>query len=145
VPGEDLANVFYDIVEMEPFAGRRVVVVGGGDSAAESALGLSNQTGTVVHLVHRGERFDRMQPSLQAKLRNAVSEGRLTPILKARVVEIRETSLALDVDVRRTEIPYDDLIIRVGGEAPTQMLEGLGVRIISKDIPLHAPEEALIS
>jgi thioredoxin reductase (NADPH) len=145
VPGEELPNVFYDIVEMEPFAGRRVVVVGGGDSAAESALGLANQEGTVVHLVHRGERFDRMQPSLMAKLKKAVSEGRVTPVLKARVVEIRTTSLVLDVGDRRTNIPYDDLIIRVGGEAPTHMLEGLGVRIVSKDIPLHAPEEALVS
>jgi thioredoxin reductase (NADPH) len=145
VPGEDLPNVFYDIVEMEPFAGRRVVVVGGGDSAAESALGLANQEGTVVHLVHRGERFDRMQPSLQAKLQKAVSEGRVRTILRARVVEILESALVLEVGGDRSNIPYDDLIVRVGGEAPTHMLEGLGVRIVCKDLPLHTPEHALVS
>ena len=47
-PGEELAKVVYDIVEMDAFAGRKVLVVGGGDSAVESALGLSNQKGTVV-------------------------------------------------------------------------------------------------
>jgi thioredoxin reductase len=145
VPGEELPNVFYDIVEMEPFAGRRVVVVGGGDSAAESALGLANQEGTAVHLVHRGERFDRMQPSLLAKLKKAVSDARITLVLKAEVREIHPAALILDVGDQRLKIPYDDLIIRVGGEAPTHVLEGLGVRIVSKDIPLHAPEEALVS
>ncbi len=145
VPGEQLPNVFYDIVEMETFSGRRVVVVGGGDSAAESALGLANQEGTVVHLLHRRERFDRMQPSLLAKLNRAVSAGRITLLFSSHVREIQETSLILDVGGQRNKIPYDDLIIRVGGEAPTQMLEGLGVHIVSKDIPLHAPEDALVS
>ena len=53
-PGEELDKVFYDIVEMEAFAGRRVLVVGGGDSAVESALGLANQAGTEVTLSYRG-------------------------------------------------------------------------------------------
>ncbi|MDQ8154335.1 MAG: NAD(P)-binding domain-containing protein, partial [Gemmatimonadota bacterium] len=39
VSGEELDKVFYDIVEMEAFAGQRVLVVGGGDSAVESVLG----------------------------------------------------------------------------------------------------------
>ena len=55
VPGEDLDKVFYDIVEMEAFAGQRVLVVGGGDSAVESALGLANQRDTEVTLSYRGE------------------------------------------------------------------------------------------
>jgi thioredoxin reductase len=145
VPGEELANVFYNIVEMQDFAGRRVVVAGGGDSAAESALGLANQEGTVVHLIHRGETFDRVQPSLQAKLKKAVAAGRVAVVLKATVREILPEYLILDVADRPHRIPYDDLIIRVGGETPVRVLEGLGVRIVSKDIPLHAPEEALVS
>ncbi|MFQ5701565.1 MAG: NAD(P)-binding domain-containing protein, partial [Acidobacteriota bacterium] len=46
VPGEELGKAVYDIVEMEEFKGKRVLVVGGGDSAVESALGLSRQDGT---------------------------------------------------------------------------------------------------
>jgi thioredoxin reductase len=145
IPGEDLPNVFYDIVEMEDFAGRRVVIAGGGDSAAESVLGLANQAGTVVHLIHRGETFDRMQPSLQAKLKKAVTERRVNLVLKARIREIHADVLIVDVGERTHKLSYDDLIVRVGGEAPVHMLEGLGVRIVSKDIPLHAPEEAAVS
>jgi thioredoxin reductase/ferredoxin len=145
VPGEQRVNVFYDVVEMEAFRERRVVVVGGGDSAAESALGLANQSGTTVHLVHRGERFERMQPSLQAKLQRAVADGRVALVLRARVREIREDVVALDSGDRELQIPYDDVIVRVGGEAPTHMLESLGVRIVRKDIPVPSAEEAIVS
>jgi thioredoxin reductase/ferredoxin len=145
VPGEELPNVYYDIVEMEAFAGRRVVVAGGGDSAAESALGLASQAGTTVHLVHRGEQFDRMQPSLQAKLKKAVAEGRVSLLVKTRVREIHQGFLILETGAQALEMPLDDLIIRIGGEAPVHMLESLGIRIVRKDIPLFTPDEAPVS
>jgi thioredoxin reductase/NAD-dependent dihydropyrimidine dehydrogenase PreA subunit len=145
VAGEDLPNVYYDIVEMEAFASRRVVVAGGGDSAAESALGLANQEGTTVHLVHRGERFGRMQASLQTKLAKAVAERRVTLTFSASIREIHQDFLILDVGGRPHRMPYDDLIIRVGGEAPVHMLESLGIRIVRKDIPLFTPDETVAS
>ena len=61
VPGEELGKVFYDVAEMADFAGRRVLVVGGGDSAVESALGLANQPGTTVTLSYRGDSFSRVK------------------------------------------------------------------------------------
>ena len=145
VPGEQQVHVFYDIVEMEAFRDRRVVVVGGGDSAAESALGLANQPGTTVHLLHRGERFERMQPSLQTKLKKAVADGRVTLVLRTSVREIREDVVTLDSGGQVQQIPYDDVIVRVGGEAPTQMLESLGVRTVRKELSVPSAEEALVS
>ena len=61
VSGEELDKVFYDIVEMEAFEGRRVLVVGGGDSAVESAVGLANQAGTEVMLAYRADEFSRIR------------------------------------------------------------------------------------
>ncbi|MEQ1692016.1 MAG: NAD(P)-binding domain-containing protein, partial [Gemmatimonas sp.] len=57
VPGEETDKVFFDIVEMEAFAGQKVMVVGGGDSAIESAVGLANQPNTEVRLSYRGDSF----------------------------------------------------------------------------------------
>ncbi len=74
-PGEELAKVVYDIVEMDAFAGRRVLVVGGGDSAVESALGLSNQEGTVVHLAYRGREFSRVKERNRVKLERGDGDG----------------------------------------------------------------------
>jgi hypothetical protein len=75
VPGEQLDKVFYDIVEMEAFEARRVLVVGGGDSAVESAVGISHQRGSTVTLSYRGRDFARVK----TEPREAGDRGALGP------------------------------------------------------------------
>jgi thioredoxin reductase (NADPH) len=126
---------------MEAFAGRRVLVVGGGDSAIESAVGLSNQDGTEVTLCYRGDEFSRVKERNQAKIRDAIDRGRVRAHFKTVVREIRPDVAVLDVAGETTILPNDDVVIRIGGDAPFAFLERLGVRIVQKDIPL-APAEA---
>ncbi len=141
VAGEDLGKVFYDIVEMEAFAGRRVLVVGGGDSAIESALGLANQEGTQVLLSYRASEFSRIKDRNREKLDKAVTKKKVTLVLNSQVREIREDVVVLDVAGDTTIMPNDDVIVRIGGEAPYAFLEKLGVRIVHKDVPI-APAKA---
>ena len=141
VPGEDLAKVFYDIVEMEDFAGRRVLVVGGGDSAVESALGLANQAGTEVLLSYRGDAFARIKDRNREKLDKAIARKKVVPLLGSQVREIRGDVVVVDVAGTTTILPNDDVIVRIGGEAPYAFLERLGVRIVHKDVPI-APARA---
>lgn len=136
VPGEELAKVVYDIAEMEDFAGRRVLVVGGGDSAVESVLGLGNQPGTVVHLSCRGERFDRIKARNAEKLTAAVEAGRVAVLLGSRVREIRSDVVVLEAGAESMILPNDDVVVRIGGDAPYAFLQRLGVRIVQKDVPL---------
>jgi len=141
VPGEETGKVFYDIAEMEDFKGRRVLVVGGGDSAIESALGLANQPDTTVHLSYRGEDFARAKERNRDKITAALKQGRVTPLFKSQVREIRGDVVILDVDGQSMILPNDDVIVRVGGDAPYTFLQQLGIRIVQKDVPL-APERA---
>ncbi|MFN8580346.1 MAG: NAD(P)-binding domain-containing protein [Gemmatimonadaceae bacterium] len=136
VPGEDLAKVFYDIVEMEAFQGRRVLVVGGGDSAIESALGLANQEGAEVVLSYRGENFTRIKDRNRDKIDKAIARKRVQVIFRSEVREIRDEVVILDIEGNTTIFPNDDVIIRIGGEAPYAFLERLGVRLVHKDIPV---------
>jgi putative YpdA family bacillithiol system oxidoreductase len=136
VPGEDLAKVFYNIAEMEDFKGRRVLVVGGGDSAVESALGLANQPGTRVALSYRGESFTRLKDRNRLRLEAAVQQKKLALYLESTVREIREDRVALDMKGRTAILPNDDVIVRIGGEAPHAFLKKLGVHIVRKDLPL---------
>ncbi len=135
VPGEELPTVFYDIAEMSDFAGRRVLVVGGGDSAIESALGLANQVGTRVTLSYRADAFSRLKDRNRAKLDAAVAAGRMSVVLRSVVREIRPDVAVLDVDGTSRIIPCDDVVVRIGGEAPTRLLEELGVRMVTKQLP----------
>jgi thioredoxin reductase len=141
VPGEETGKVFYDIAEMEDFKERRVLVVGGGDSAIESALGLANQPGTTVHLSYRGEDFARAKERNRDKIAAALTQGRVTPLFKSQVREVRGDVVILDVEGQSMILPNDDVIVRIGGDAPYTFLQQLGIRIVQKDVPL-APERA---
>ena len=123
---------------MEDFAGRQVLVVGGGDTAIESALGLANQEGTTVTLSYRGEKFLRIKDRLQVKLDRAVRDGRIELILGSTVRMIRSDTVVLDTAAGVRIIPNDDVVVRIGGEAPVAFLEKMGVRLVQKEVPLVA-------
>lgn len=142
VPGEELDKVFYDIVEMEAFVNRRVLVVGGGDSAIESAVGLANQEGTSVALAYRGEAFTRIKDRNQAKITDAAASGRVRVLFNTVVREIRSDIVVVDTAGQSAILPNDDVIVRIGGEAPFAFLERLGVRIVQKDVPVPSPARA---
>ena len=143
VPGEDLATVFYDVAEMSDFSNRRVLVVGGGDSAVESALGLANQAGTTVTLSYRGEAFSRLKDRNRSRLDAAAAAGRVTVRLRSQVREIRSDVAVLDVAGTTQIVPCDDVIVRIGGEPPTVLLEQLGVRMVTKELAPPAMNERL--
>jgi thioredoxin reductase/NAD-dependent dihydropyrimidine dehydrogenase PreA subunit len=132
VPGEDRDQVFYDIVEMEAFAGRRVLVVGGGDSAVESALGLAHQPGTTVTLSYRGQDFTRIKERNRAKLEAARAARQLRVALGSEVREILRDAVRLATAKGEETLANDDVVVRIGGEAPTPFLERCGVRMVRK-------------
>ena len=136
VPGEDLTNVFYEIIEMEQFAGRRVLVIGGGDSAIESAVGLANQAGTEVLLSYRRREFARIKPRNQEKLDRAVAARRIRLLLGTQLREVRPDVVVLEGEGGSMIVPNDDVVIRIGGDAPHAFLERMGVRIVQKDIAI---------
>lgn len=136
VAGEELDKVFYDIVEMEAFAGRRVIVVGGGDSAVESALGLANQQGTEVLLSYRGDALSRVKDRNVEKFERAIAAGKVKALFKSQIREIREDVVVIDIDGDKTILPNDHVFVRIGGEAPYAFLERLGIEIVTKDVPI---------
>lgn len=141
VSGEELDKVVYEIVEMAQFVGRRVLVVGGGDSAIESAVGLGNQDGTTVHLSYRGDSFPRIKPRNQEKLDRSVAAGRVTLLLRTQLREVRADVAILEGPAGTMILPNDDVVIRIGGDAPFPFLEQIGVRIVQKDVPLPQDHE----
>ena len=140
VPGEETSRVVYDIAEMADFEGRRVLVVGGGDSAIESAIGLANQAGTTVTLSYRGEKFDRVKSRNMEKLSAAQAAGRVTIILKSQVREIRDDVAVLDVGGESRILPVDDVVVRIGGNPPQALLDKIGITMVEKELGLPAPE-----
>jgi thioredoxin reductase len=140
VPGEELGKVIYDVADMESFAGQRMLVVGGGDSALESAIGLARQPGTTVTLSYRGENFSRAKDRNRTHLEEAAHCGALRVMLNSEVREIGEGEVIVETMGQHELIPNDIVVVRIGGEPPYTFLEKIGIRIVKKDVPLR--EEA---
>ncbi len=136
VPGEDRERVFYDVAEMAEFRERRVLVVGGGDSALESAIGAAEQPGAEVTLSYRAAEFSRAKERNVRKLEEAEAAGRLRVYRSSQVQSILPDRVVLATCHGDVELPNDDVIVRIGGEPPTRFLEKVGVRSVTKQIPL---------
>lgn len=143
VPGESAGKVIYDVVDMESFAGMKMLVVGGGDSAVESAIGLARQQGTTVTVSYRGAEFQRVKERNRSKLDEAVHCGSLRVLLQSQVREIREHDVVLDVEGREEVLANDVVVVRIGGDPPFKFLEDIGIRIVKKDVPLPTEESAI--
>jgi thioredoxin reductase len=139
VPGEELPKVFYDVAEMEVFRGSKVLVVGGGDSALESAVGLANQPGTEVTLSHRSADFNRAKERNRAKLEAEEAAGRVRVLRGSVVTRIAPGEVELVVAGARWLLPNDTVIVRIGGEPPSAFLAKLGIRTVTKELPVPDP------
>jgi len=140
VPGEDRSNVYYDIAEASEFEGTRVLVVGGGDSAIESAVGLANRPGTTVCLAHRGGTFEKAKIRNREQLDKAVAQNKLKLLLHAQVREIRDGEVMLWRNDESLSIACDHVIIRIGGETPVDFLDRVGVTRVKKDLAIATSE-----
>lgn len=130
VPGEDLAKVAYRLIDAESYTHAHILVVGGGDSAIEAAVGLSRQKGNVVTLSYRRKEFVRVKERNQQNVDAASKKGSLRLMLGTNVTAISEKEVCL-VDESGTEmrIPNEYVFIFAGGEPPTDLLKKAGVRM----------------
>ncbi|MBL8861654.1 MAG: NAD(P)-binding domain-containing protein [Planctomycetes bacterium] len=128
VPGEELPKVAYSLLDAHGYQGRRILVVGGGDSAVEAALGLAEQPGNQVVISYRKEAFFRLKSRNEARLAEALRSGALGALFSSEVLAIRPDA----VDVRLASggvetLANDEVFVFAGGTPPTEVLEASGV------------------
>ena len=129
VPGEDQAKVMYRLIDAASYQGERLLVVGGGDSAIEAALGLANQASNEVTLSYRKPKFFRIKAKNQERIEKAIASGRIRAIFNSTVEAIGEESVRLRVGEAETEeIDNDYVFVFAGGVPPFGFLREAGVR-----------------
>ncbi len=144
VPGEASSKVAYHLIDAHSYQGRRVLVVGGGDSAVEAALALAEQPGNQVTLSYRNEAFFRIRAKNQERIEAAMAQGHVDVRFQSQVRAIRRDEVELlqttpaGPEVQR--LPNDDVFVMIGGVAPLDTLRRAGV---SLDPSAHAPSEPI--
>lgn len=132
VPGEESAKVTYRLIDPEQFAGRSVLVVGGGDSALEAAISLSEQPGTKVQLSYRSASFSRVKQKNRLMLEQQQNAGRLKVLLNSSVSHISEREVKIDQQGETRVYRNDAVIVCAGGLLPTPLLQKIGIKFETK-------------
>jgi thioredoxin reductase (NADPH) len=128
VPGEDLAKVAYKLIDAEAYTGRRVLVVGGGDSAVEAAMGLAHQDGCRVTLSYRKPELMRIKQRNAERIAPLIESGQIDFRGGTTVAAIHEDRVELDGPDGRVEIANDEVFVLAGGIPPFGLLRDLGVK-----------------
>ena len=132
VPGEELPKVIYNLMDPAEFIDKHVLIVGGGDSALEAALSISDEKGTQVTISYRSESFSRAKQKNQDKIEQAVKKGNLKLILPSTVKIIDKENVTLNVGDDEQTIKNDGVIVCAGGILPTPFLKQIGIEVETK-------------
>jgi len=125
--GEDLPKVMYQLVDARSYTGQNLLVVGGGDSAVEAAIGLSRQPGNTVWISYRKNSFARVKKKNEDKIRDLIDRGKVKAMFESEVKRIGPLDVVLDSREGTTAIPNDCVFVMIGGLPPFDMLRSAGV------------------
>lgn len=131
VPGEDLPHVSHYYTQPHPFFRKRVVIVGGKNSAAEAALDIYRAGGHVTIVCRRTALSDSIKYWVKPDIENRIKEGSVAARFSTRVVEIRHSNVLVEDETTgmQEELPADAVFLLTGYGSDTRLLDNAGVRI----------------
>jgi thioredoxin reductase len=145
VKGEELPKVMYRLIEADHYINKKVLVVGGGDSAIEAAMGLAHQIGNKVTLSYRKESFTRIKERNSQRIADCIRGGKVNVVFNSNPIEFKQNSVTLDVNSVSQEIPNDYVWIFAGGDPPNAFLKKIGVGFGVRDMTSVGSEEAKLA
>jgi putative YpdA family bacillithiol system oxidoreductase len=142
VAGEELPKVMYRLIEADHYVNKKILVVGGGDSAVEAAMGLANQAGNKVTLCYRSAQFSRIKERNAKRIEDCMRSGKVEVLFETNPKEFKPESVVLNVKGEVREIPNDFVWIFAGGIPPFDFLKKIGIQFGLRDMTLEASNEA---
>ena len=132
IPGEGLSHVAYRLIDEETIRDKKVLIVGGGDSAIEAALLLKDQND--VKLSYRKGNFTRLKRENKEYILNADKSGALEILWNTEPKKITREDVLLfnNSEELATSFPFDLVYIFAGGELPTAFLKKSGITITKR-------------
>jgi thioredoxin reductase len=132
IPGEMKEKVAYRLLEPEIISGKDIMVVGGGDSAIESALLLADENNVTIS--YRNEVFNRLKPANTEALNKAIAAKRLEVMFSTNLISIEDDTVTITFGKNggSRKLRNDLVYIFAGGELPTQFLEKAGITVTKK-------------
>jgi thioredoxin reductase (NADPH) len=127
IQGEHLSKVMYRLIEADHYHDHRILVVGGGDSAVEAAVGLAHQPGNRVTMSYRRSEFTRIKERNAKRIQECMRSGMINVVFNSMPVEFTQDSAALNSGGKLQILPNDFVWIFAGGTPPFDFLKKIGV------------------
>jgi len=129
IPGEHLSKVFNRLIDPQEAEGEDVLVVGGGDSALETAIAVSEYAAS-VSLSYRNSTFSRPKAKNIEKLNRLVEEGKIKLFLDSQVKEISSDTVILK-EKNKNEIPIANsmVFVMIGKQPPLEFFKKIGIKV----------------
>jgi thioredoxin reductase/ferredoxin len=153
VPGENLDKVYNRLYDPKEYAGKNALVVGGGDSALETAIALA-VSGAHVVLSYRNKEFSRPKPdniekiqmlqrdpmadtgverptsdrvttAMDASMSGKHAPGSLRLMMASNVKEIRPDTVVVDGETIKNDVVF----VMIGREAPLDFFRRSNIAI----------------
>jgi NosR/NirI family transcriptional regulator, nitrous oxide reductase regulator len=128
IPGEDLDKVRHHLDDPASYAGRRVLVVGGGDSAVEAAIATA-EAGAEVVLSYRRDELTRPKARNQERFRELCEAGRIRFEGGTTPSRVTADAVCLEKGGETLELPNDDVLVFIGAGLPEDFLRGMGIQL----------------
>ena len=133
VDGEEQAKVHYRLLEPAEFKGKHVLVVGGGNSAVETALSLADSNGCAsVTISYRRNVFARCRAENRRRIDECIQAGKVRTLMPSEVKRINGSDVVLAAGSDMVTIPNDAVIVQIGGTAPSELLQKFGIEVVTK-------------
>jgi thioredoxin reductase/NAD-dependent dihydropyrimidine dehydrogenase PreA subunit len=133
VPGEDLPKVSYRLIEPEPFANHHVMIVGGGNAAADCAIALAEaKLCASVSISYRRPELARLRANVRKEIDRGIAAGTIVPLLATEVAAISEHHVTLRTPDGVQQMINDRVIVQIGGQPPSELLRTIGIELVEK-------------
>ncbi|MBT3180466.1 MAG: NAD(P)-binding domain-containing protein [Candidatus Marinimicrobia bacterium] len=127
IPGEEFSKVMYKLLDAESYKHKNILIVGGGDSAIEAALGLAHQEGNYVTISYRKPNFFRLKTRNEKNIETAIQNKKINAIFDSTVTDINKDSVTIASQGNINTLKNDFVFIFAGGELPFPLLESIGI------------------
>lgn len=129
VPGENLPKVFNRLFDPADAQDHNVLVVGGGDTALETAIATAEYAKSVI-ISYRKESFSRPKEGNVEKLKELESSGKVKFLMETNVKEIKENSVVLiNKNHKEIEIENSMVFTMIGKELPVDFFKRSNIKM----------------
>ncbi|MCZ8515969.1 YpdA family putative bacillithiol disulfide reductase [Paenibacillus filicis] len=141
IPGEELPKVSHYFREAHPYAGTKVAIIGGSNSAIDAAMELL-RAGAEVTVVYRGEQYSpNIKPWVKPIFESMVAKGRISMLFRSRVIAIAEGNVTVSGPEGALAIENDFVLALTGFRPNRTLLKQAGAELtVPEELPFYDPE-----